>query len=288
MNSEICVLGSVSATRFGIMNGTFEDGLPRPKMRRPVGSLSLIVKVFGSSPTVIDSTKVISFWPSASLAPQRLIEAMQSSAVTGLPSCQSEPVAQREGVGQLVRRLVVFLDHLRLDLALLVHREERVVDHVAVVAGDVGRGPDRIDDLEVRMHDDAQRRLRRGRERPHGGARGERDGCRRDLPTPVHAGLPLQIAGAPRARLRRAASIGAPVFGRMRHAAASAVKRLSAQGLNAAAGRRGGTTFRCGGLSARSRSARRRRPPRRRSRPPCGPAPEARRRAAHRRPRGTS
>ena len=91
MNSEIWVLGSVSAMRFGIMNGTAEDGLPRPKMRRPVGSLSLIVKVLGSSPAVIDSTKVMSFWPSASFAPQRLIEAMQSSAVTGLPSCQRSP-----------------------------------------------------------------------------------------------------------------------------------------------------------------------------------------------------
>ena len=33
----------------------------------------------------------ISFWPIESLAPQRLIEATQSSAVTGLPSCHSRP-----------------------------------------------------------------------------------------------------------------------------------------------------------------------------------------------------
>ena len=32
-----------------------------------------------------------SFWPIESLAPQRLIEATQSSAVTGLPSCHSRP-----------------------------------------------------------------------------------------------------------------------------------------------------------------------------------------------------
>ncbi len=36
-------------------------------------------------------TTPISFWPIESLAPQRLIEAMQSSAVTGLPSCHSRP-----------------------------------------------------------------------------------------------------------------------------------------------------------------------------------------------------
>jgi hypothetical protein len=36
-------------------------------------------------------TNVISFWPIASFAPQRLIEATQSSAVTGAPSCHSSP-----------------------------------------------------------------------------------------------------------------------------------------------------------------------------------------------------
>ena len=59
-------------------------------MSRPVGDLSLTVKVFASL-AVIESTKLISFWPSASRAAQRLIEAMQSSAVTGAPSCQSRP-----------------------------------------------------------------------------------------------------------------------------------------------------------------------------------------------------
>ena len=90
MKSEICVFGSVSATRFGIMNGTFDDGLPSPKISRPVGDFSLTVNAFGPF-AVIVSTKLISFWPSASRAPQRLIDAMQSSAVTGWPSCQSRP-----------------------------------------------------------------------------------------------------------------------------------------------------------------------------------------------------
>jgi hypothetical protein len=39
--------------------------------------------------------------------------------------------------------LVAASDHLRLDLALRVEGEQRVVDHVAVVADDVGGGPDR-------------------------------------------------------------------------------------------------------------------------------------------------
>ena len=90
MKSEICVFGSVSATRLGIMKGTFDDGLPSAKIKRPVGSLSLMVKVFAPW-AAIASTKDMIFWPSVSLAAQRLIEAMQSSAVTGLPSCHTSP-----------------------------------------------------------------------------------------------------------------------------------------------------------------------------------------------------
>ena len=48
MKSEICVLGSVSATRFGIMKGTLEDGLPSPSRTRPVGDLSFMTKVLAS------------------------------------------------------------------------------------------------------------------------------------------------------------------------------------------------------------------------------------------------
>ena len=68
-----------------------------------------------------------------------------------------QAVAQREGPGELVGRDGPGVDHLRLDLEVSVQRKQRVVDHVAVVADDEGRGPDRIEDLQVRMHDHAQR-----------------------------------------------------------------------------------------------------------------------------------
>src|SRR5262249_306714 len=58
VKSEICVLGSVSATRFGIMKGTLEDGLPSPNSTRPVGDLSFMTKVLGSLTSRL-STKVI-------------------------------------------------------------------------------------------------------------------------------------------------------------------------------------------------------------------------------------
>src|SRR5215510_1081319 len=90
VKSEIWVLGSVSATRFGIMNGTFDDGFPSANTRRPVGSLRLIVKAFEPRASIV-STNDMTFWPSESLAAQRLIEAIQSSAVTGAPSCHRRP-----------------------------------------------------------------------------------------------------------------------------------------------------------------------------------------------------
>ena len=78
-----------------------------------------------------------------------------------------QAIAQRKGVALAVGRGFVLLHHLRLDLALFILREQRVVDHVAVVADDVGRGPDRIQDLQIRVHDGAQRGLGK-RRRFHG------------------------------------------------------------------------------------------------------------------------
>ncbi len=49
VKSSICLVGSVSATRFGIMKGTFDDGLDRPSSTRPVGSLSWILKDLAST-----------------------------------------------------------------------------------------------------------------------------------------------------------------------------------------------------------------------------------------------
>ena len=62
------------------------------------------------------STTPISFWPIESLAPQRLIEATQSSAVTGLPSCHSRPSRRVKVQVSLSGETVPLVDHLRLDL----------------------------------------------------------------------------------------------------------------------------------------------------------------------------
>ena len=102
-----------------------------------------------------------SFWPSASRFAQRSIEAMQSAERTGCAVMELQAVAQREGVGELVVAELALVDHLRLDLELRVDREQRVVDHVAVVAGDVGRGRDRIEDAQIRLRHELERLLLR-------------------------------------------------------------------------------------------------------------------------------
>ena len=90
VKSEICSLAGVSATRLGIMKGTFELGLPRAGSTRPVCSFSTMRKVLPST-TTKSFTKDTIFCPIVSFCPQRLIDATQSSAVTGLPSCQTSP-----------------------------------------------------------------------------------------------------------------------------------------------------------------------------------------------------
>ena len=86
-----------------------------------------------------------------------------------------QAVAQREGPGELVGRDLPLVDHLRLDLELVVEGKQRVVDHVAVMGGDQRRRPDRIDDLEVRMQRHLERGLRVG-----GRGEGQRSGKRTD------------------------------------------------------------------------------------------------------------
>ena len=72
------------------MKGTFDDGLPSDCSTRPYGSFIFILKVLAST-TSKPATEPIIFWPIESRAAQRLIEAMQSSAVTGLPLLHSRP-----------------------------------------------------------------------------------------------------------------------------------------------------------------------------------------------------
>ncbi len=106
----------------------------------------------------------------------------------GLAVVPFEAVAQLEGPGELVIAHRPALDHLRLGLELVVEREQRVVDQVAVVAHDVGGGPDRIEDFQIRVHDHPQRLIRLRRRRS-----GEKE-CHEDEEQTTQHGDLLQMA----------------------------------------------------------------------------------------------
>ena len=92
----------------------------------------------------------------------------------GRPVMPFEAVAQREGPGQLVGRGLVLVDHLRLDARIGILGEQGVIDHVAVVSGDEGGRPDRVQDLQIGMGDHLQGlRRRRGRNRRRGRRQGQ-------------------------------------------------------------------------------------------------------------------
>ncbi len=92
-----------------------------------------------------------------------------------------QAVAQLEGVGELVVRDAVFRHHLRLRLHVLVEREQRVVDHRAVVGGDVRRRPDRVEGAQIPLHHGANRLAGGGLRAQHRRRLGQRGGGRRGL-----------------------------------------------------------------------------------------------------------
>ncbi len=139
------------------MNGTLELGLPSAGSKSPVGSLSLIsiVRVLGLDGQH-EGHQLLADGVVSRPAPDR------GGAVLGRDGLAVVPlqaIAQRERVGELVRGHLGPVDHLRPDLAVGVGGEQSVVDHVAVVADDEGRVPERIEDLQIGVHDDAQHRL---------------------------------------------------------------------------------------------------------------------------------
>src|ERR1051325_4258497 len=78
------------ATSFGMMKGTFDDGLPMASSTRPNGSFRTSWKVLSS--TFFHSlVAAASAWPMLSRLAQRSIDGMTSSEVTGLPSWPFKP-----------------------------------------------------------------------------------------------------------------------------------------------------------------------------------------------------
>ena len=86
----MALFAGASATRFGMMNGVFDEGLPIESSTRPNGSFSTSWKVL-SSILFHSFVAAASAWPIASFFDQRVSEAMASSEVTGAPSCHFKP-----------------------------------------------------------------------------------------------------------------------------------------------------------------------------------------------------
>jgi hypothetical protein len=159
---------SVLAMRSGMMNGTLDDGFASASSVRGNGFLSLEregLVVDG----LHDSVTSAIFCPRASRFDHLSIDAMQSAERTGVPSWNLSP-SRSVNVGQLILADLVFVDHLRLHLELGVGREQRVVDHVPVIAGDVRRRGDRIENAQVGLRDELEHLLplrQRGRSGQH-------------------------------------------------------------------------------------------------------------------------
>jgi hypothetical protein len=85
-----CSFGSVAASRAGMMNDGLAEGLPSASRTRPNGVSRSSVNVFLSTGAILLSAAIMRR-PTASFAPQRLMDATQSSAVTGWPSWNLSP-----------------------------------------------------------------------------------------------------------------------------------------------------------------------------------------------------
>ncbi len=88
--SWICWSAGVSATRFGIMNGTFDEILPIESRTMPYGCFSVMTKVLAPCASSL-STTPNRRCPMGSRLPQRINDATQSSPVTGVLSCHANP-----------------------------------------------------------------------------------------------------------------------------------------------------------------------------------------------------
>ena len=110
----------------------------------------------------------------------------------GAPSCHTRPSRSPKVQDEAIGADAPVLDHLGLRFKVFVEGEEGVVDHVAVVAADIGGGPDGIEVLEVGMGHDPQHRLGAG---GRGKGSGGGDGGRQAQAS-SHGGTPVTMAGA--------------------------------------------------------------------------------------------
>ena len=130
---------------------------------------------------------------------QRRIEATQSSAVTGWPSCHQ--AYARSAYRSCRPRTRPIFPASAVAACCPVHGDQRVVDHVAVPGGDVGRGGVRVGQAQRRMHHRPERGLGRGGR--CGGQRQQRQERRPARACPGWPRGPRDAGGTGRYRLAR-------------------------------------------------------------------------------------
>jgi len=124
--SVICVIGVGIGHPLGHHERHVRARLAKRFQHQPVGLLSTILMVLASCAERSPTTP-ISFWPHRILGAQRLIEATQSSAVTGLAVVPLQAVAQVKVQVSLSGETAHLSTICGLDLELLVESKQGVV-----------------------------------------------------------------------------------------------------------------------------------------------------------------
>ena len=157
---DLLVRIGLARSRSGMMKQTLAVGLPSPCASSGNGSLQAEDEC-----AVISGTEFVERGLDALGEAVTLHPALNRRDAVGCADRRAvvelEPVAQPEAPCQAVIGDLVALAHLRLRREVAVPPIQRVPDHVAEVAGDRGRGPDRVGVLQIAFGYELQRLRRR-------------------------------------------------------------------------------------------------------------------------------
>ena len=155
VGSRICWKASVAASRAGMMKGCGLDGTAsasissgkravQPKAESPVVQRRQFLGAGGQH---------LAHRAAAHPAAQRDDAILRPHPLAVM---EFQASAQGDGAGPAVILEQMTLGHLRMGAELVVHAIERVPDHVAMVADDVGGDRDRVQPAEIGLRHEAQ------------------------------------------------------------------------------------------------------------------------------------
>ena len=174
--------GGCSATRRGRMKGADVEGLASARSARSVGCVMTKRRrrVYRLD-ALGELEQLLAHGVDGGPAPDRGHAVLGRHGLAVMPG---QAFAQCQRIGLAVLGHVPFFQHLRLQRVVPVHGDQRVVDHVAVPGGDVGRGRVRVGQAQRRMHHRPERGLGRG-----GRGGGQRQQRQERRPQPLARGV---------------------------------------------------------------------------------------------------